>query len=337
MFLRALSESVERLNLAGGSLLLAVSGGVDSMALLAGLHELSQRYDLKLSIAHVNHGLRASESEADQALVEARAAELGLPCEVSRVRPESLRQGRSSRERPTLQEASRSVRYAALHTAAERRGARHIATAHNLDDQVETVLLRLFRGSGPDGLGGIPKRSPDGIVVRPLLEVSRAEIERFARERRLSWREDASNRSPAYARNRLRAQLPELAAQFNPQILRAIGDLAEALRRDGEWIASAVQREAETRFTQEGAWLVIDAKDWNALPASLSRRLAREALARCGSGRDVTRRHLERVCAFLGSATPGKRIELPGGLLLERRRGDFRLGPGVASGRRTSC
>ncbi len=327
MLLRALSQSVESLELPGRSIVVAVSGGIDSMALLAGLHELSQRYDLKLSIAHVNHGLRGADSEADQALVEARARALELPCELARVRPRDLREGRSSRERPTLQEAARSLRYAALRAAAGRRGAQHIATGHHLDDQAETVLLRLFRGSGPDGLAGIPERSPDGVVVRPLLDVSRAEIERFARERRLIWREDVSNRSPAYARNRLRAQLPELAERFNPQILRAIGDLAEALRRDGEWIAAAVEREASARFSGEGGWLIIDAKDWGALPAALARRLAREALVRCGAGRDVTRTHIERVCEFLVSATTGKRIELPGGLLLERARSGFRLGP----------
>ena len=337
MLLRALSQSLERLELRGRALLVAVSGGVDSMSLLAGLHEVSQTYALKLSIGHVNHGLRGAESDADQALVVARASELGLPVELASVAPAELRVGTSSRERPTVQEAARTLRYAALRAAALRRGAQHIATAHHLDDQAETVLLRLFRGSGPDGIAGIAEQSPDSVLVRPLLQVSRAEIERFAASHRLSWREDASNQSHAYARNRLRAQLPDLAAQFNPQILRAIGDLAEALRRDAEWIAAAVQREADARFTQEGAWLVIDTKDWAALPPALSRRLAREALTRSGAARDVSRTHLERVCAFLGSATPGKRIELPGGLLLECRRGEFRLGPGAASDPREPC
>lgn len=337
MLLRALAESLDRLELRAKSVLVAVSGGVDSMALLAGLHELSQQYALNLTIAHVNHGLRGAESDADQALVVARAAELALPIDVAAVEPRSLTQGGSSRARPTLQEAGRTLRYAALRRAADEHGAQHIATAHHLDDQAETVLLRLFRGSGPDGLGGIPERSRDGVLVRPLLEVSRAEIERFAADRRLIWREDASNRSPAYARNRLREHLPELAERFNPQILRAIGDLAEALRRDGEWIAAAVEREAVARFSEENGWLVIDAKEWQELPPALSRRLAREALARVGAGRDVTRTHLKRVGAFLCDATPGKHIELPGGLLLERRRAGFRLGREPASDPREPC
>ncbi len=216
-------------------------------------------------------------------------------------------------------------------------GADVVATAHHLDDQVETVLLRLFRGSGPDGLAGIPERSPDGRIVRPLLGISRREIERFAAERRLTWREDASNRSSAYTRNRVRALVPLLAEQFNPQILRAIGDLAEALRRDGEWIQSSVDRETRARFEPAGAGLRIDAKDWTALPEALARRVARAGLAHCGAGRDVSRVHLERMCRFLADAAPGKRIELPGGLVLECRRDGFRLGPAISGDLRDPC
>ena len=207
------------------------------MTLLHALHGLSERGQLKLSIGHVNHGLRGAESEADEAAVRAAAAALGLPVFAQRVDPRALREGRSSRERPTLQEAARSLRYPALRGMAERAGAAHVATAHTADDQAETVLLRLLRGTGPDGLAGIPERSSDGVVVRPLLRIARAEIERYAAEQRLSWREDASNQRRDYTRNRLRLDwLPGLAAAFNPRLLRAIGDLAEALRTDAEWI-----------------------------------------------------------------------------------------------------
>jgi tRNA(Ile)-lysidine synthase len=284
--------------------------------------------NLKLLIGHVNHGLRGSESEADQVAVEALAEQLDLELEVTRLAPAGLRGGLPSRDRPTLQEAARELRYGWLLDVAERRAVAHVVTAHTLDDQAETVLLRLLRGTGPDGLGGIPERSRGGRLVRPLLRVSRGAIEQFAAERRLCWREDASNAQLDYTRNRLRHRwLPGLVEEFNPRLLRAIGNLAEAQRRDSEWIKAEVEREAAARFTEEGPWLVIDGKDWGVIHEALARRLARLALERCGSGRLVSRAHLERVQRFLAAGAPGRTIELPGGLTLRRDSRGFRMGP----------
>jgi tRNA(Ile)-lysidine synthase len=328
VLIRALEEALGALGLRDGTLLVAVSGGVDSVVLLHGLEKLSQGWGLKLLIGHVNHGLRGEHSEADQRFVEELGARLSIPCEVARVEPASLIRDRSSRDRPTPQEAARTLRWRALEEMAGRRGARWIATAHQADDQAETVLLRLLRGTGPDGLGGIPERSPDGRRVRPLLGVSRAEIERFARQNHLTWREDASNGSDDYARNRLRRHwLPGLAQDFNPSLLRAIGNLAEAQRQDSRWISSRVEQEAGSRLVPEDGWLRIDAKDWAALPEALARRLARAALERCGAGRLVTRVHLERMGEFLARPRTGKTLELPGDLQLVCTREGFRLGP----------
>jgi tRNA(Ile)-lysidine synthase len=325
----AVARAAAALGLAGQRVLAAVSGGVDSMVLAHVLCAVAPRVRFEVCLGHVNHGLRGAASEADEQLVAALAEQtLRVPWASRRVAPHALRADRSSLERPTLQEAARTLRYAALEEIAESLGADCIATAHHADDQVETVLLRLLRGSGPDGLGGIPERSSDGRVVRPLLRVSRAQIETFARVRGVRWREDGSNASLDYARNRLRTRwLPGLAADFNPRLLRAIGDLAEAQRRDSEWIRAGVEREAAARFSVEGTWLRIEPKDWSELPEALARRLAREALARCGVGRLATRVHLERMLRFLRTAHSGKRIELPGGLTLARDRGGFRLGP----------
>jgi tRNA(Ile)-lysidine synthase len=326
--IREVRQALLRFGCPGSSLLLAVSGGLDSVTLCHVLHELSEELGLKILIGHVNHGLRGADSDADEASVRALAGRLGLEFEAARLAPGSLRQGVSSRDRPTLQEAARELRYAWLDELAERRGVRHIATAHTLDDQAETVLLRLLRGTGPDGLGGIPEQSRDGRLVRPLLAVSRGSIERFAAERRLSWREDASNARLDYTRNRLRQRwLPGLVQDFNPQLLRAIGNLAEAQRRDSEWIEAEVQREIAARFAEDGSWLVIDAKDWGALHEALARRLVRAALERCGSGRLVTRVHLDRFVGFLAAGETGRVIEFPGGLMLRRTAGGYRLGP----------
>jgi len=321
--------SADALGLTGRRVLAAVSGGVDSVVLAHVLSAVAPRAHFELCLGHVNHGLRGADSDADERFVGALAEEtLGVRWASRRVDPSALREGRSSLERPTVQEAARSLRYAALTEMVGALGADCVATAHHADDQAETVLLRLLRGSGPDGIGGIPERSSDGRLVRPLLRVSRAQIEAYARFRGIRWREDRSNASLDYARNRLRASwLPGLAADFNPRLLRAIGDLAEAQRRDSEWIRAGVEREAAARFSVEGTWLRIEPKDWGELPEALARRLARDALARCGAGRFATRVHLERMLGFLRTALTGKRIELPGGLTLVRDRGSFRLGP----------
>ena len=330
--LRELERAAVRLDFAGHTVLAAVSGGLDSVALLHALAALAQRGVCSLAVGHVHHGLRGADADRDQQLVESLARALGAPFAAERVDPHALREGSSSRGRPTLQEAARTLRYAALDRIAAQLGADRIATAHHADDQAETVLLRLFRGSGPDGLGGIPERSPDGRIVRPLLRLSREELTGYALAKGLRWREDASNASPAYSRNRLRKWLPRLAEDFNPRLLRAIADLAEAQRRDSEWIRAAVEREADARFASEGAWLRIDVKDWSARPEPLARRLAREALVRAGGARDVERVHLERMVQFLRTGTSGRYIELPGGLSLVRDRAGFRLGrdPGAA-------
>ncbi len=328
MLLRELSAAVRRLQLGDRSVLVAASGGLDSCVLAHGLAELADRHGLRVVLGHVNHGLRGAQSEADQESVGELAGRLGVPWAAERVEPERLREGRGSRERPTLQEAARELRYRALRRLADRLGASRLATAHHADDQAETVMLRLLRGTGPDGLAGIPERSADGCLVRPLLRVPRAEIERYARERRIVWREDASNRDERFARNRLRERwLPGLARDFNPRLLRALADLAEAQQRDSEWLAGMVEREAQARIASEGGWLRIDALDWRALPPALSRRLVRLAMERCGAGRHVTRTHLERACAYLGGGRSGSQIELPGGVRLRRDRDGYRMGP----------
>jgi tRNA(Ile)-lysidine synthase len=328
MLLRRLAEASRALDLGGRRVLVAASGGVDSTVLAHALHALSQDLLLNLMIGHVNHGLRGSESEADEDFVRGLGERLGLPVRVERADPLPLCRSGPSRTRPTLQEAARRLRYEALRRMADAAGAERVATAHTADDQAETLLLRLLRGSGPDGLGGIPERSADGRVVRPLLGVAREEILAYAASQGLRWREDASNQSQDYARNRLRAGwLPDLARDFNPRLLRVLGDLAESQRRDSEWIEAQVEREASWRFSREGPELRIERKEWSGVPEALARRLARRALRELGAGRDVSRVHLARMLGFLRGARPGTRLELPGGLELVCEREAFSLRP----------
>jgi len=332
MLVETVERAVAELTSPGAGIVVAVSGGVDSTVLLQALAEVAGDRGLSLTVGHVHHGLRAAAADADADAVREAARRLDLPFQLERVAPAALRTGRANRARPTLQKAARTLRYAALRRMAAAAHAHHVATAHTLDDQAETVLLRLLRGASPDGLGGIPERSPDGVVIRPLLAVPRAEVEAFAAERGLTWREDASNDCDAYTRNRLRRHwLPGLARDFNPQLLRAIGRLAEAQRRDAEWIESLVEDVVERMARADDAdacSLRIRADGWRDLPEALARRVVRALLVRAGAGRDVTRTHITRMLDFLRtdpSSRRPRRLELPGGLCVETSADGFAL------------
>lgn len=329
--LEAVANAASALGLERTRVLVAASGGIDSSCLLDVLCELRGKLDLEVAVGHVNHGLRGAASEGDAAFVRELAGERGCSFHCAEADPTELRAGTSSRERPTVQEAARSTRYAALNRLCDEAGAQRIATAHTANDQAETVLLRLLRGSGPDGLGGIPERSSDGRVVRPLLSVTREQIEAWAAERGLVWREDASNASTIYARNRLRHDvLPQLERNFNRRVLRTLANFAETTRRDAEWIESIVEAEAAKRFqvirTADEVSVVIQGAGWGGVPDALARRLVVRLLCDLGIGREATRAHLERVIAFLrrGETTPaGRAIELPCGVRLMRSHSSF--------------
>ena len=316
-------------SIAGRHLLVAVSGGLDSVTLLHALVHARHEVEFNLTVAHVHHGLRGDSADLDEALVAELGGEYGLPFVRARVAPRSLQTDVPQRERPTLQEAARRLRYAALDELREQAEADCIVTAHHLDDQAETVLWRLFRGTSPGGLGGMSPVSDDGRLIRPLLDLTRAEIEAFARKEELRWREDESNESEAYTRNRLRRHwIPGLSADFNPQLLRAVAKMAEAQRRDSAWIAAEVGGIWTDWVTRDGDELSLRLRGWGDLPEAVSHRLIERAVRALGGGRHLSRTHIERVLTFVSAPDQhegGRSLELPGGLRLVRESKNWRL------------
>ncbi len=215
--------------LAGKRILCAVSGGRDSMALLHVLLELGKHDGFAVSAAHYNHHLRVSAAR-DEALVREHCAALGVPLFLGGgdVRAYAKSQGTS------IEDAARTLRYAFLQSAAQECGADYIATAHHRQDNAETLLLHLLRGSGLNGLGGIaPVR---GNIIRPLPMAERADIDAYMEKNHLPYAEDETNRDPAYTRNRLRLELLPLLEEIAPGSVGRIADAASRLREDEEYL-----------------------------------------------------------------------------------------------------
>ena len=218
----------------GDRLCAAVSGGADSVALLLSLHAANaaprEALGVGLSAVHVHHGLRGTDADADLAFVEALCTRLDIPLHIHHTSvPDRVHLTGES-----IEEAARSLRYAFFDTLLAGREADAILTAHTLDDQAETVLLKLLRGAWTEGLGAIHPVvfAKTGKILRPLLAVRRSQIEAFPHQQNQPWREDASNAAPAYTRNRIRHQLIPLLREFNPLIDETLANLSQLARDD---------------------------------------------------------------------------------------------------------
>jgi tRNA(Ile)-lysidine synthase len=296
----ALRTAVRRYDLlaTGDTVLVAVSGGPDSVALLAALHELRAAFGIAVVAGHLDHGLRGAESAADRACVEHLATELGVALRTATVR---LPGG-------NLEAEARRARYAFLERAAAELGATKIATGHTLDDQAETVLLRLLRGAGRRGLGGIPPRR--GHVIRPLILCDRVQVRHFLVERGLAWRVDRSNFDYGFERTRVRAgYLPALARELNPRLARTLGRLADLLREEDTLLDRMAAMAAGRRPS-------VDLAVLRALEPPLARRAVRHWWRRHGSGRRLGLAHTEAVLALARREQGGGEVGVPGGAVV---------------------
>jgi tRNA(Ile)-lysidine synthase len=288
-------------------LLVAVSGGPDSVALLSLMASLAPSWRLKLTAVHFNYGLRGGESDGDEAFVSAFCRSRNIPLIVRR--PVLTKQRRVS----SLQALARSARYEAMKALAQDIQADRIVTGHTASDQAETILLWMLRGAGLTGLAGMPMIR-EKLIVRPLLQTTREEVLEYLKQESLSSRQDSTNVTSLYRRNRVRRDLLPVMEDITPGIVRRLERQADVLRADDQYLAQVVDGLYESLIT-------VDAKGNQrfernavaALPDALKRRLVRHLLQR----RDCQRRApnlrtVDNVLRFLSDRSKGTRLSLRG-------------------------
>jgi tRNA(Ile)-lysidine synthase len=335
---------------AGMRVAVAVSGGADSVGLLRALAQAAAEIGLVLSVAHLHHGIRGSEADGDERFVADLAEQLGLPLHRHSVdTPLAARE-----DKKTLEEAARHLRYAWFRELLAHGNADAVATAHTLDDQAETVLHRLIRGAWTEGLGGIHPvvACPGGAIVRPFLKTRRAEIVAWLSEIGQPWREDASNRDPAFTRNRIRHELLPQLAGFNPRVAEQLARMATIARDEEAWWGTELARllpqlilpgkpvrgggRSVSTQPREGS-AGLELARLRALAPALRRRVLRAAASQlgCALNFDQTERLME-TCEPEGS----RRQQLTAELRAERSARELQLlreeSPSRAAMRRTA-
>ncbi|MDJ0883330.1 MAG: tRNA lysidine(34) synthetase TilS [Desulfobacterales bacterium] len=329
--LQALRATIAResMLIPGDGVLVGVSGGRDSMVLLALLARLAGPLRLRLGIAHFHHGLRGATADRDAGLVAHQALAAGLPFFYARGDAAAHRR----RHRLSLEEASRELRYTFFETTARRYGFGCVALGHHADDNAELVLMRLLRGSGPLGLAGIPPVRALGStglkVIRPLIDIDQALIERFSRRHGIATVEDESNRSLEFTRNRIRHDLlPKLRADYNPGIAAGLNRLARLMRDEDAWLA-LLGSESLRRATvaADADHLLLDRAALEGCHPALQRRLLRAALEHVrGDLRRIGFEAIEAVRRRLDTRNPADGIDLPGGVRVETDGDRLRIG-----------
>jgi len=307
----------------GQSLLLAVSGGVDSMVMLSLFSELADSWHLALAVGHVNHGLRGAESDGDERFVREQSQSLRIPFHSTRVETERFARD----EKRSLQDAARALRYEYLETVRRRTGADVIATAHQANDNAETILFHALRGAGVRGLSGIALIRRDIPAIRPLLFASRGEIERFARERKVGFRLDSSNLSTAYTRNFLRQTvIPALEREFDPDVVRSLNRVGRIMSGYAAELETRARQKMTSLIRNERGRTVVDLSGLQSEPGHLQEEIILELFRTRG-----VEPNAGKVRAFkrlFGQAT-GRSIRLSKDLTALRDRDRIILAPAV--------
>jgi tRNA(Ile)-lysidine synthase len=323
----------------------ALSGGADSVALLRALAARRHEMGLVLHAAHLHHGLRGAEADGDLEFCRALAAKLDVPFHEARVdtAQEARADAKIGKAAESIEEAARRLRYSWFRELMSKGLLHAMATAHTLDDQAETVLAKFLRGAWTEGLAGISRRlkspgeleSPEGggVILRPLLETKRSEIEAYLNALGQPWREDSTNRQLTFTRNRIRHELLPLLEGWNPRLREHLAQMAELAHDEEAWWQAELARLAPQLILPgrpargggraAGACVAIEVSRLAALAPAVQRRLVRHTAQQFGAVLDFAATEAVRSLALGGRA--GQRLALPQGLCVERTARELRL------------
>lgn len=305
-------------------ILVAVSGGPDSVALLHLLYELRGEMDLHLEVAHLQHGIRGAAAKSDARFVADLAGTLRIPFHLKET---DLPRMKHDAGRGNLEALARAERYRFFAAIAENRQLEKVATAHTRDDQAETVIMWLLRGAGTKGLGGMAPRhklkfadaksARELTVIRPLLETSKAEVLQYLSERQLEYCVDQSNHDLTFLRNWIRSELlPKISQRIDPHVPARLAQLGELLRDEDEYLAEIVRCRCDLLFRDDG----MDRTAFLAEPKALQRRILRVWLGQTrGHLHGLGFGHIEDMLRLIAEGPPQGRIAIPGGWELERQ------------------
>jgi tRNA(Ile)-lysidine synthase len=308
-FIKKITATIENYNMLekNDQVLIGLSGGADSMALFYALLLLREVYGLTVSAVHINHGLRDEEAARDEGFVREICAQNGILLSVFHFDIRKI----AKENGLTLEEAGRLKRYKAFEAAAVDHGARKIALAHHLNDQAETVLMRMIRGTGTKGLTGIP--AVRGRVIRPFYNLTRAEIERFMAENGLDYVTDSTNAEETYARNKLRLKLiPYLEEEFNPNLIKTLARMAQIAAEENNFIETMAE-EIFQKCLVSGETGTLQISELKKSPAVLQKRVLRKTLQAVGGIKDVSFEHINDILKLADNQS-GRRLNLPNGL-----------------------
>lgn len=302
-------------------ILVALSGGPDSVCLLHILYKLKEKFNIELGAIHINHMLRDKEADEDEKYVSNLCDELKIKCYIKRIDIKNI----SEKEGISLEMAGREERYKAFEEIKNKEGYDKIAVAHNANDQAETVLMRIMRGTGLDGLTGI-KPSREGGIIRPILCLNRKEIEAYCEDNNLNPRIDASNYERVYSRNKVRLDiLPYMRDNFNKDIIETLNRMAVLLNKDNEFIEQQANKCYKKYCKESKNQILIEAALFKEEQEALITRIIKKAFKEISSShKNFEMKHIYDVIELAKKET-GKKINLTNGVIVENKYGDIVL------------